>query len=208
MTTKQSLRKRSFTPRGETFVKHVLDVTRTQLSQHGFNALCIPDIAEAAGVHKTSIYRRWPTKTELVRDALHEAMGHHAALPDTGDIRSDILILAERALQFVQSTMGRGILRTLLADGEQQSLVAGMLESTHAQGPQAVLKRAIERGQLPKDTPIELVLSVLAGTLLHRTLIEQSCVTQNQLAALVDLVLFGILQPVPNQSFYIVSPPR
>ena len=66
---------------------------REELARDGFERLSVPAVAEAAGLNKTSVYRRWPTKADLVRAALTSSMGHDAPTVDTGTLRGDLLAL-------------------------------------------------------------------------------------------------------------------
>lgn len=180
--------------RGEPVVRKVLEVTLEQLALHGFERLSVPEIAALAGLNKTSVYRRWPTKGDLVREALTTSMGHAGEVPDTGDLRSDLLMLARAAVGFVESPQGMGVLRTLLAEGanpEVREFAASMIRQQETAGPRLVFKRAIARGDLAADTDVKLILTTIAGALMHRILIEQARVTDAFLERLIDLVLFG-----------------
>jgi AcrR family transcriptional regulator len=180
--------------RGEPVVRKVLAVTLEQLAVHGFERLSVPEVAALAGLNKTSVYRRWPTKGDLVRDALGTSMGHAREVPDTGDLRSDLLELARVAVGFVESPQGMGVLRTLFAEGanpEVRELAGAMLRQQDTEGPRRVFKRAIARGELPEDTDVRLLLTTIAGALMHRLFVEQQRVTEAFLQRLIDLVLLG-----------------
>src|SRR3954465_14571895 len=60
------------------------------LDEVGYEQLQLPDVAERAGVNKTTVYRRWPTKVALVADLLSVLMQTNVATPDTGSIQSDL----------------------------------------------------------------------------------------------------------------------
>jgi AcrR family transcriptional regulator len=89
--------------RGEDFANKVLDATLTQLAALGFERLSIPQVADVAGVNKTSIYRRWPTKADLVRDALAIPLNQANEAPNTGALRTDLIALASNVAAFMQS---------------------------------------------------------------------------------------------------------
>ena len=179
-------------------VRRVLEVTLEQLAAQGFERLSVPEVAALVGLNKTSVYRRWPTKADLVRDALSTSMGHAAEVPDTGDLRADLLALARTAVAFVESPQGMAVLRTLFAEGanpEVRRLAASMLRHQEAVGPRLVLKRAIARGALPRGADVKLVLTTVAGALMHRIFVEQVRVTDAFLERLIDLVLVGVTGP-------------
>lgn len=182
-------------PRGEVVVRRVLTVTLEHLARDGFARLSVPDVALAAGVNKTSVYRRWPTKADLVRDALSSSLGHGEAPPDTGSLRGDMLGLARAALVFVESPTGAGVLRTLLAEGanrELRAMAESIFRAQESANPRLVLQRAVARGELPADVDVKLVLTTVAGALMHRVLIEHARVTDDFLEGLIDLVLGGV----------------
>lgn len=182
--------------RGAPLVERVLKVTLEQLARHGFERLSLPEVASLAAVNKTSLYRRWPTKSALVQEALSVSMGHHEVLADSGVLRTDMLNLARGALAFVESPGGMGVLRTLVADGSSPSvrkLAASMWSARDTRGPRELLSRAIARGEISADANIELALTTIAGALMHRVFVEQARVTEASLGALIDLVLFGLV---------------
>jgi AcrR family transcriptional regulator len=180
--------------RGEAFVREVLGVTLAHLAEVGFERLSIPQIAELAAVNKTSIYRRWPNKDELVREALQAGMQHAAQAPDTGTLRGDLVELARSMATSAQSPMGTALLRIVLAEGshpELRALANPTQVAANKQGPWVVLKRAKERGELRHDVDPSLVLFAIAGTIIHRILVEQKDVTHALISQVVDLVLLG-----------------
>lgn len=181
-------------PRGDAFVRAVLDATLAQLAEVGFERLSIPAIAEVAGVNKTSIYRRWPGKPELVREALAAAMAHADDVPDTGELRGDLLALARMVADFAQSPVGAAIVRVLLAEWghpELRALANAAYRGAGRRGPRVVLARAVERGELIADLEPTLVTFTIAGAIVHRVFVEQARVTGAFLEQVVDLVLYG-----------------
>lgn len=181
-------------PRGSQFVRKVHDAVIEQLAAVGFERLSIPEVAERAGVNKTSVYRRWPTKAVLVRAALDVSMGSAGSASSTGDLRRDLLDAARLAADFVQSPLGTGALRMLLAEGanpDVREVAASMLRRRETEGPRAPFDLAMARGELPPGTDVPLVLTTVAGALLHRAFIEQGPLTDAFIESLVDLILDG-----------------
>lgn len=181
-------------PRGDAFVRVVLETTLAQLAEVGFERLSIPAIAELAGVNKTSVYRRWPSKSELVHDALAVAMRHVDAAPDTGELRGDLLALARTVAEFVQSPVGAGILRVLLAEGaspEVRALASAAYRDADQRIPRAAITRAVARGELAESVDPRVLLFTIAGAIVHRVFIERGRATQPFLEQVVDLVLYG-----------------
>jgi AcrR family transcriptional regulator len=194
MATAHSHKTASPQARGEAFSSAVLNAALTQLAEVGFERLSIPQIAELAGVNKTSIYRRWPGKAELVRDALAVAMNHADEVPDTGELRGDLIALARTVATFTQSRVGTALIRIMLAEGgnpEVRALADNAYREAGKQGPWVVLKRASERGELNRDVDPSLMLFTIAGAIMHRVFVEHREAPDEFLKRIVDLVLYG-----------------
>ena len=181
-------------PRGEAFTQAVLEVTLAQLAEVGFERLSIPRVAEIAGVNKTSIYRRWPTKPDLLRDALAVAMGHADHAPATGDLRADLVGLARTVATFTQSQTGTAVIRILLAEGgnpELRTIAQAAYGEAGRHAPWVVIAQAVDSGALRPGLDPSLVLFTIAGAIVHRVFIEQRPATEAFLEQVVDLVLVG-----------------
>jgi AcrR family transcriptional regulator len=184
-------------PRGEEFVQIVLETTLLHLAEVGFERLSIPQIADISGVNKTSIYRRWPSKVELVRDTFSVAMQHAEQVPNTGALRSDLLELAQGLAAFMQSPLGTAIVRIMMAEGanpELRALAQNTYQEGRKQGPFLVLQRAIERGELKTEIDPAMVLFTVAGAIIHRVFVEHGVASNDYLSKVVDLILLGATQ--------------
>jgi AcrR family transcriptional regulator len=180
--------------RGVPVIERVLEVTLEALAREGYHRLSVPEVAERAKVNKTSVYRRWPTKEALVAAALETALGHDAPLPDTGALKTDMLAFVMGAVSWADSPVGRGVMKTLLADGADAdvgSLVDGLLRK-RASGPMVLFRRARERGELGSDADVPMALSVIAGAISHRLFVENARATPAWVRRLVTLVARGL----------------
>lgn len=182
-------------PRGQKVVDRVLDETLRQLARAGVEGLRVPEVAERAGVNKTSVYRRWPTREALVRAALEYSMQHTAEVESTGTLEGDLLELLRTVARFVASPEGLGTVRTVFADGGSTlgALARRRWASAGREAPLRALEQARERGELPADADGELLLFTLAGALLHRVFVERAAVDEAWLQRLVRLGLYGVL---------------
>ena len=189
-------------PRGDGFVSKVMEATMSMLAVTGLERLSIPDIAAKAGVNKTSIYRRWPTKEALVREALSTAMSHTAEVKPVGELRADLIALARSVSTFLTSPMGKSVMRLVLAGethDDLRALAGSLYQSQAASQPLAVMEAATRKGALRAGLDPGTVLFTLAGGLMHRALVERAEVTEAYLEQLVDLLLLGALRPsAPN----------
>ncbi len=166
----------------------------------GLERLSVPVVARKAGLNKTSIYRRWPTKQALVRAALSQSMEHVRDVPDTGALATDLIALASTVAGFITSPKGTGVLRTVFASGhspQMRALASAMWEEAEGALPGQVLERAIARGELPADVDMALLLFTLAGALMHRVFIERAPVDEGYLTRVVGLLLRGAAADSP-----------
>jgi AcrR family transcriptional regulator len=180
--------------RGQAFVRPVLEITLSELAEQGYERLSIPHIAELAGVNKTSIYRRWPSKLELIQEALERAMVHIDPMPDTGSLHGDLLAMARAMSAFTQSSVGTALLRIVFAQESHPQLRQIAIAAQQAAGEKApwlVIERAVKRGELSPQTDASLLLFTLGGAVLHRVFVEKAPVHEAYLEKLIDLVLYG-----------------
>jgi AcrR family transcriptional regulator len=180
--------------RGEAFTSAVLDAALTQLAQVGYERLSIPQVAHIAGVNKTSIYRRWPSKGDLVRDALTVPMNHTGDAPNTGALRTDLIALAGTVAAFTQSRLGTALIRIMLAEGsnpEVRALANAAYSEAGKHGPWIVIQRAMQRGELSVNADPSLMLFAIAGAIMHRVFVERRDTSDEFLKQIVDLVLYG-----------------
>ena len=175
-------------------VNDVLQATLDELARVGYGALRIDDVAVLARVNKTTVYRRWATKSDLVRAALLARVDEQGPLPNTGALRSDMLALVERAVALKSEPSRRSILRVLLLESTEPELAAitsSLRERHHAETTQLV-KRAIERGELPAGTDPSLLLEPLHGVLYRRLCLLEEPLDKAFTEQLVDVLIAGV----------------
>ena len=179
--------------RSERVVRDVLRAAVDELARSGYGALRVEDVAARAGVNKTTIYRRWPTKTDLVAAAIRLCAGHHQPVPDTGSARRDLVEMLERAIAFARTAEGRAITRLVTVESGDpdvdqicRSLREGMLKQRSV-----IIERAKERGELPRGADARLVLDAIFVPVMTRVLRFHEEVDTRTAEAFVDLVLAG-----------------
>lgn len=180
--------------RGDAFVQAVLEATLTELAANGFDKLSMPRIAGIAGANKTSLYRRWPCKLELVRDALASIVSPAAETPNTDSLQGDLLALASHAAAFMQSPSGAAIVQIMLAQSqhpELRKLAQATYQNASQQAPFIVMQRAIQRGDIKADIDPAQVLFTIAGAIMHRVFVERQLADEAFLEQVVAMVLGG-----------------
>jgi|SRR5580704_12677469 AcrR family transcriptional regulator len=178
--------------RSERVVRAVLEAAVGELARVGYAALRVDDVAVRAGVNKTTVYRRWPTKTELCAAALRSLGGALTEVEDTGALRSDLVLLMHAYATKACRTEGQTLSRMLLLEQDEPE-VAEIVRVLRAEfrAPWAeAVDRAIARGELPAGSDRRLIVDTLVGAA-HTKLYRLREPVEEDLHALIDLVLAG-----------------
>lgn len=177
--------------RTEAILRAVLE----EIAEVGYGALSIEDVAARVGVAKTTIYRRYPTKLELVRTAiahfLAEALGEP---PDTGSLRGDLIALGRGTVQLGSSVLGQSLFRTKLLDRLDPELeeLGKHFEAERMGQQRVVALRAIERGELQNEDDFQRAVQLLSGSILVRMLVHSEAFDELEITRTVDLLLHGL----------------
>lgn len=177
--------------RGEALRRAVLDATIAEITAAGADAATIQAIAARAGVHETSIYRRWTTRENLVLDALIDRTSVDIPTPDTGSLRGDLIALTRTVASFVQSPVGQALLQ---AGAHAPAAHRGELHSFWGARRDAlavVIDRAKQRGELAPDADGRLILETLVAPLHFRVLLSREPIGPELPEQLADLILRG-----------------
>jgi AcrR family transcriptional regulator len=159
----------------------VLDATLSELAERGWDQASVDTIASRAGVHKTTVYRRWGSKDRLVAEALEAAAERRIQVPDSGDVDQDLRALARAVLAILTSRDGAATVRALVAGAQSSPEVGRVVRRFWATrlahvGP--IVDRAVSRGQLPHGTDPDELLRYLAAPLFHRLLVSAEPLTR------------------------------
>lgn len=164
-----------------------------ELASVGYTALRLEDVATRAGVAKTTIYRRWPTKFDLVGDALRNITSWYGPIPDTGDVRADILLLIDRAIRLVSQDAGRALARVMTTehgDADFERLAMQMRDESRAYRGR-IIQNAIDRGDLPRDTDANIVTDSIFAPIMSRIVKWNEKIDRGTRERIVDLVITG-----------------
>lgn len=178
----------------------VLRATLDALLAGSPDDLSIRDVAQRAGVHETSIYRRWGTRANLVLDAALSEIQAAVPPPDTGSLRGDLLELVASIAAFISTPTGQVLLHLAVKDDlpEEQGVRERFWAERFTVGQQ-VLHRAEVRGELRPGLDHRLTVETLIGTLFVRVLLTREPVDDAVTERIADLVLAGILAGRPAQ---------
>jgi AcrR family transcriptional regulator len=169
--------------------------TLAELAEHGYAALSLERVARRAGVNKTSLYRRWGTREQLVLETMLEQVGEHVTVPDTSSLRDDLLELARTAAANAARPEVAAMARAVAAQAPHDAKLAAATArfwSERLAIDGAIVERAIERGEVrPGVQPAEVIEAVI-GPIHLRLLLTGEPVDTPFLERLVDTVVRGI----------------
>jgi AcrR family transcriptional regulator len=175
--------------RAEQVVERVVAATAHELGRVGYAALRIDDVAVRAGVNKTTIYRRWPTKAELVTATLQGRLRGRPAI-DTGSVRGDLRASLLAVVDL--SPADQGLLRVVQLERTDPHVdaLARRLRAEIHRARVAMVERGIARGELPRGVDADLVVDMISAPV-QRALLFNEPVTARQIDRVLDLALAG-----------------
>ena len=140
----------------------ILDAAGEILVRDGFQGMTLPRVASAAGVAKTTVYRRYPSTIELVLATIHH-LNFEEPAPDTGSARDDLVIVLDFArLRFDLSITGTLLVeeaaRPELLEVARRQMIVPAVDRYRT-----VLRAGIERGELRPDLDVDAAAQALLG---------------------------------------------
>lgn len=172
-----------------------LTVTLELLQENGYERLTVDAVAATARASKATVYRRWPSKAELVVAAFTEGIRQVAVAPDTGTLRGDLLSLGlticEQAGKHA-STIG-AVLPELSRNPALSAAMRHEFIDQRKTVITCVLRQAVDRGEIDARAIDDELWDVLPGYLVFRNMIPGRPPTETTVVALVDHVLLPSL---------------
>lgn len=179
----------------------LLEVTLQLLQEHGYDRLTVDAVAAAAHASKATVYRRWPSKAELVLAAFIEGVRQVAVHPQTGTLRGDLLQLGVAIRD--HAVAQAGTIRAVLVEvSRHPALNEAMHNQFLAQRKaliQDVLRDAAGRGEIDAAAISDELWDVLPGYLIFRTIMPSRPPTRQTVEALVDEVVIPSLTRKINE---------
>ncbi|MCX5237672.1 TetR/AcrR family transcriptional regulator [Streptomyces prunicolor] len=189
-------------PRSATADTAILAATREALVELGWSKLTLGDVATRAGVAKTTLYRRWAGKNELVVDAVAELFDE-LHLPDRGTLAADIEgVVLQFATILARPEAKSGLMAVVAESIRDDALRDRIRESIVDRQKCLVVEgraRAQARGELPPETDPEeaartadLIFDVVAGAVVHRTLVSAEPADEEWVHSFTRVLLLGL----------------
>jgi AcrR family transcriptional regulator len=184
--------------RGDATTEALRGAVRRMLEEVGYQALTIEGVAARSGVAKTSIYRRWPSKAEMVFDLMLHSSDELPPVEDRGNLADDIDVLAGRIVTLVAGPLGRRIFPGLIGDAAGDPALMERLRNTIVLDGRnqiaQVLERSVRRGELADTEAVPDLQAVLIGAVLMLVLFEPELdegLLRNKITDLAMAVLSG-----------------
>jgi AcrR family transcriptional regulator len=173
----------------------LLAVTLQLLQQHGYDRLTVDAVAATARASKATVYRRWPSKAELVLAAFIEGIRQVAVPPDTGTLRGDLLRLGELVCQ--EGRHHASTIRAVLVEVSRNPALNDVMQHQFIEQRKAlirhVLQQAVDRGEIEDAAISDELWDLLPGYLIFRSIIPSRPPTHHTVQTLVDDVIIPSL---------------
>ncbi|KAF3467864.1 TetR/AcrR family transcriptional regulator [Streptomyces sp. Tu 3180] len=186
--------------RGAVLERAILDAALEQLSTVGWSGLTMEGVAAGAQTGKAAVYRRWPSKEDLVADALKSELPRFGEAPDLGSVREDLLALCRRARDAMFSRPGaalRSVIHecdTVQAEPFHAVIVEGVVEPT-IQMLREVIERGIERGEVRPEAANGYVFDAIPAMMMYRSKMCASEWADADLEEMIDRLMVPLLRP-------------
>jgi AcrR family transcriptional regulator len=183
-------------PRDPRLDEAISSATIELLATCGYETLSMEAVASRAGTTKTAIYRRWPSKAALVADVFETRAKTKVVVPDTGDLREDLLGYLRSVIKGLTSDpVGPALLNMVVAARTHPDLAELLQQGwirLRRQVVHAIYDAAAARGDARADVDVELATDLLLGPIYYRLLVTVDPVRPSLAAELVDAVLAGL----------------
>jgi AcrR family transcriptional regulator len=190
--------------RGAALEDAILEAAYAELSEVGYNAFSVEGVAARARTGKASIYRRWPTKQELVLDTLCERLptpqecGLEMQLPDSMTTAEALRMIARKISGILSSPSGavmRAIKCEAVTDPELARAIDDRFQAPRRAAMLALLERGVARGEVRPEAATAVVADVLPAVLTHRIVMQREPVTERVITAIMEQVLIPLIEP-------------
>jgi len=169
----------------------VIDATLTLLAEGGFDAVGIDEVATTAGVHKTTVYRRWGTRERLVAEALARRSADEVPVPDSGTLRRDLDLVARSVAANLSDPLGNALATAMVGHAADPEIarITDEFWSTRFERMSVVVERGVERGEADPGGDAALVIEVVVAAVWFRCVVARSEVDDDLVAAAVDAAM-------------------
>ncbi|MFC4906003.1 TetR/AcrR family transcriptional regulator [Actinomadura gamaensis] len=162
-------------PRSEAARRAIIDAAIAELHERGYAALTMQGIAARAGVGKQTVYRWWPSKADVVLEAVAEWAEEQVAVPDEGSLEADLdAFLAATFRQRGQRPLLLGLMAEALLDPAFAVQLRDRFLLARRAAFRSIFERAAARGEVAPDADPELLMDLVYGTLWYRLMLDHA----------------------------------
>jgi AcrR family transcriptional regulator len=165
-----------------------MDAALELLVEEGWEALTHFRVAERAGIGRSTVYRHWPDRADMLYDVLAGiAAGTHTE--DSGDLRADLVTVLRRVRDIINDPTWGRMLTTMIERAESQATIRAVKHGVTADFAamfRSVIQRAQERRQIAKHLDIDLAVAQLMGPVGYRRLLSGEPIDDAFIDAVVD----------------------
>jgi AcrR family transcriptional regulator len=173
----------------------LLTVTLQLLQEHGYDRLTVDAVAAKARASKATVYRRWPSKAELVLAAFIEGIRQVAVPPDTGTLRNDLLHIGEKICE--QGRQHAGTIRAVLVEVSRSPALNDVMQQQFIEQRKSLMThifhQAADRGEIDRAAINDELWDLLPHYLIFRSIFPGQPPTPQTVRALVDEVIIPSL---------------
>jgi len=173
----------------------VLQAALEVVGQQGLESLTFSDVGRRAGVHATSIQRRWGSRENLFFEAIQGFAQQGIIIPDTGSLRSDLAAFQRVLVDYFATPTGGQILQMLVAFVDNDpAFTANRAEyvRTRLDAIRAIFRRAAKRGELRADVQEDSALALLLGPIYFQLLISREPLDDDFISRTIDTLMRGL----------------
>lgn len=153
-------------------------------------------VARRAGVGKAALYRRWKSKRDMIAALIADWGGQATEIPDTGTLEGDLEVFLTAMLKWFQDPVTSRIFPDLVAEAQRDPKLKALLYSgfrvRRRGAAEKMLRRAIERGELPHGVDLELALDLMAAPLFWRAIVAQGDTSDPYIRTMTGALLRAI----------------
>ena len=177
--------------RGVDAQRRVLQAALQVLEEHGLAGFTMEAVARRAGSSKATLYRRWPSSSALLLDAMDTTF-QPFPIPDTGRVETDVAELLTAFVSLLEHTPFPRLLAAFIDAAERDPTLAtrhAELTRRRREPLLVALTRARDRGQLPAGIDPELTVDLLAAPLFYRRFVAHRPIPPNLIVEIIVRVL-------------------
>jgi AcrR family transcriptional regulator len=164
--------------------------------ERGFDKMTVDDVADRAGVGKATVYRRWPSKSDLAVAAISEVLMTEFPEPETGSIVTDLREGIVNVIAFANSPGGAQFMRMCIAESIRDPRIAALYRESSDRREvhsKEAFDKAIERGEVRPDARLDHALGWIGGIMASRIIADRPMPGLDEVDDMLSFILRGVL---------------